>query len=556
MASVLDDPSPQSNLEPAPAELAERLRETILRDGSPGASAALGAVELAVAIQGAVSDPAGNVFWDSADHARPFAMLMDGSVDLTQINGPPGRALSDAVGAAAAQTLRNAREPVVCVIDGMSLSTGLAFEAVNHAGHLQLPLVLVLLDAQSARGRGVGVMGRYLARIRGHARYADAKATIEQALGRIPAGEQAVEVARRLKNSVRELLVPTEMWEELLGFIYLGPVDGHNLSAMCEIVALAVAMRRPVVIHVAAESGRTLARRRSAGQSGRGHPAYDWLAAAETSVREAMRRDDRVVALTTDASGAARMARVGEEFPERYFEVPQGETHAVAFAASVAAQGLLPTVAVRASRLVVALSAVAAECAAKPVPVTLLVHADEGLVRDPIDLRIACAVEGLAVTVPAAVSDVEGLLARARATGGWTLVRLPSAPDDLDADASAAVPEGVRAWPGPHPGPALVAAGPVIPAVRMAAGRLGCTAVGVTRLAPFPQVNGRWTGGHWVLALDDELGPCLRRAWPPELVSRTTIVELGADLEMAAQADAITAAARSLGTVQPTLPPR
>ena len=127
-------------------ELGEQLRDRIRRAESGASAAALAAADLAVAIHTTVPNPATTVFWDAGGHAEAYRHLL-GLEPSTAAPPAPGRAVSEAVGVAVARMLQGDATSIVAVIDGQGLSAGLAFEAVNHAGHLQLPLVLVLVDA-------------------------------------------------------------------------------------------------------------------------------------------------------------------------------------------------------------------------------------------------------------------------------------------------------------------------------------------------------------------------------------------------------------------------
>ena len=369
----------------APAERAatiEALRERLAQHLPSNVSTRSAAAELAVMVAETVDDPATDVFWDRADHALAHNLLLKGLAEV-KATETPGRAASEAAGVAVARTLRRERQPVVAVLDEAGLGTGLAFEAVNHVGHLQVPFVLVLVDAQTPRGRNAGAMARYLTRVRGHARYSDAKNLIETTLGRMPAGEQAVEVARRLKNSVRELLVPTEMWEELLGFMYLGPVDAHNLEALGELLRLALRVGRPVVLHVTLE-GRAPARSASPDAIAR-------LIDLEQALADAMAGDERRLLIATDTHGALDTAVLAEKAPERYFDLGLGGSHAVSFAGSLATQGYRPMVVLGDASLESALAALTAEPRHRDGPVTIICAARGLALRGPVHAALRAA---------------------------------------------------------------------------------------------------------------------------------------------------------------------
>ena len=548
MTSTLDEAfaaaAPRDLLGDRREELTQRLRRAILHRNDEGVGAALGAVEAAVAVHAAVPDPAGSVFWDAGAHALAHELLSGLPATAGgRASDPPGRAISDAVGVAVARTIRRDASPVIAVIDGSGLSSGLAFEAVNHAGHLQIPLVLLLLDAQSGRGRGIGAVPRYLTRLRGHPRYADAKALIEQGLGRMPAGEQAVEVVRRLKNSVRELLLPTEMWEELLGFVYLGPVDGHNLESLGDVLGLSLKVGRPVVVHVVSERGRGIAPREAEAPMAVARPTSPWLAAAAQAILAEATADDDFALVCGSTAARDALVRVAEAIPERFFDVAQGAAHATAFAASLAREGLRPLVVAGATNFATGLGPVATGAADASAPVTFALYPDATR-HDAAsnDIALARAVPSLDVVVPATTADLPNLLQRSTSKGRWTLIRLPrSAPvapvlPPLDADA-------LRVRTGAN-SIAIAAAGPVTSAAWRAAERSGVSVLGVSDLSVAPPLASFPGVDRWLLAMDAEFGAALAAGWPRELDSITSKVDVPASAPLADQIEVI---ARAVG---------
>ena len=395
----------------------DALREQLAQRLSLRSSALTGAAELAVLVAETVADPATDVFWDRADQALAYDLLLKGTPGQQEAQAP-GRAASEAAGVAVARTLRRERQPVVAVLDEAGLGTGLAFEAVNHVGHLQVPFVLVLVDAQTPRGRNAGAMARYLTRVRGHARYSDAKNLIEATLSRMPAGEQAVEVARRLKNSVRELLVPTEMWEELLGFMYLGPVDAHNLDALGDLLRLALRVGRPVVLHVTLES--------ASPSRPVPHESMERRIDLEKALMTLLTGDDRRLLITTDTDGALDTAAVAELAPERFFDLGLGGSHAVAFAASLAAEGFRPIVVLGDSSLESALATLTVKSEQRIGTVTF-VSAGRGLARRR-PVRAALSAAGFTWNSPDQSGDWAKALEAADAGKHWTFLTA-EAPD-------------------------------------------------------------------------------------------------------------------------------
>ena len=396
----------------------EALREQLAQRLSPGSPALTGAAELAVMVAESVADPTSDVFWDRTDHALAYDLLLKGTTGQAA-RRMPGHAASEAVGVAVARTLRRQRQPVVAVLDEAGLGTGLAFEAVNHVGHLQVPFVLVLVDAQTPRGRNAGAMARYLTRVRGHARYADAKSLIETTLSRIPAGEQAVEVARRLKNSVRELLIPTEMWEELLGFMYLGPVDTRNLDALGDLLRLALRVGRPVVLHVTLEGP-------AAARSLAPDAAVARRIDLEQSLATVLANDHRRLLIMTDTEGALDPAALAEQAPERYFDLGLGGFHAVVFAASLATEGYQPIVILGDPSLESALAALTAEPEQQSGPVTIVSAGHGEALRSPVGAALRAA--DFTWHDPDTLGGWAQALRDADESGGWTFIAA-GAPD-------------------------------------------------------------------------------------------------------------------------------
>ncbi|MCY3749552.1 MAG: hypothetical protein OXG64_09670 [Chloroflexi bacterium] len=395
----------------ARAATIEALRKQ-LASRLPSTSEALsGAAELVVMVAETVVDPAADVFWDRADHALAHDLLLKGLAEDTVLT-TPGRAASEAAGVAVARTLQRHRQPVVAVLDEAGLGTGLAFEAVNHVGHLQVPFVLVLVDAQTPRGRNAGAMARYLTRVRGHARYADAKNLIETTLGRMPAGEQAVEVARRLKNSVRELLVPTEMWEELLGFMYLGPVDAHRVEALGELLRLALRVGRPVVLHVTLD-GRSPVRSPSPDAASNDPDL-------ERALATSLARDEQTLLIATDTYGALDTAALAEQAPERYFDLGLGGAHAVAFADSLAAQGYRPIVVLGDASVESALATLTAEREHRNGTVVVISTGRGLALRPPV--RAALKTAGFVWHRPDPPNEWAEALRAAGARNRWTFL--------------------------------------------------------------------------------------------------------------------------------------
>ena len=171
------------------------------------------------------------------------------------ITGHASDSVSVALGMAHARTLRNQKYHVVAVIGDGALTGGMAYEALSNAGTSGEPLLVVLNDNNMSIAKNVGGLSRHLSRLRVSPRYLGAKVRIKEKLARIPGGRALTQSISRTKARIKGFLLPTSLFEQM-GFTYLGPVDGHDLKSVCELLAQAKKMKKPVLLHVMTQKGR------------------------------------------------------------------------------------------------------------------------------------------------------------------------------------------------------------------------------------------------------------------------------------------------------------
>ena len=242
---------------------------------------------------------------------------------------------------------------VVAVIGDGALTGGMAFEGLNNAGILDLPFIVVLNDNEMSIAPNVGAMSHYLDRVRTDPRYNRAKDELARITERLPQGDLLVELGKRWKDSVKEFLYHSMIWEEL-GFTYMGPIDGHDIRALVEALRQATYVSGPVFLHVVTEKGKGFAGAKTDRE--RGHavsapsspgappspPKYQDVF-AETII-ELARTDPRIVAITAAMPTGTSLGKFQATFPDRFFDVGIAEQHAVTFAAGLAAEGMRPVV--------------------------------------------------------------------------------------------------------------------------------------------------------------------------------------------------------------------
>jgi 1-deoxy-D-xylulose-5-phosphate synthase len=341
----------------------------------------LGVVELTLALHYVFNSPIDKIIWD-VGHQSYVHKMITGRLGqfgtLRKLNGLSGfpkrnesvhdiwetghssTSLSAAMGMAIARDLQNKNYKVVAVIGDGALTGGMALEAMNHIGDERKNLITVLNDNEMSIAPNVGALHNYLGKLRTGRSYLKIKDDIEMLLKKIPAvGGKLVKTAERVKDSLKYMVVPGILFEEL-GFTYLGPVDGHNLEELLECLNQAAHTKGPVLVHVITKKGKGYAPAEAdsctwhgTGQykieSGEfmkkpGPPAYPKVF-AETMVQIAQ-HDPRVVAITPAMPAGSGLTRFAEVFPERFFDVGIAEQHAVTVAGGMAIEGLKPVCAI------------------------------------------------------------------------------------------------------------------------------------------------------------------------------------------------------------------
>ncbi|MGI8587217.1 MAG: 1-deoxy-D-xylulose-5-phosphate synthase [Chloroflexia bacterium] len=384
MTKLLDSvngPADLKNLTPDELDqVADEVRElivtTITACGGHYASN-LGAVELAVALHHVFDSPWDKIVWDVGHQAYPHKILTGRREKLDTIRqlggisgflsreesihdafgaGHASTSISAALGMAVARDLSGGNNHVVAVIGDGALTGGMAFEGLNNLGHLGTRMIVILNDNEMSIAPNVGALSKYLNRIRTDPRYTNVKARAERSLQGVPGGPNLLAVGRRMKNSVKEWVIPTMIWEEL-GMVYVGPIDGHNIADLVETLEAAKDTPRPVFIHVITKKGK--------GHDAAEADSVKWHAVAQPAkpgapkvttpkfqdvfgdtLTRMAREDKRVVAITAAMPDGTGLIKFGQEFPDRLFDVGIAEQHAVTFAAGLAAEGMRPCAAI------------------------------------------------------------------------------------------------------------------------------------------------------------------------------------------------------------------
>ncbi|NLK52672.1 MAG: 1-deoxy-D-xylulose-5-phosphate synthase [Syntrophomonadaceae bacterium] len=450
-------------------QLAEEIREelvvTVSRNGGHLAPN-LGVVELTLALHLVFDSPRDQIVWDVGHQSYVHKLLTGRGPEfgtLRQYQGLSGfpkpeesvhdifatghssTSISAALGLALARDLQKKDYYVLAVIGDGALTGGMAFEALNHAGHLQTKLIVILNDNEMSIANNVGALSRYLNRLRTEPFYFRSKEEVEYLLRRIPKiGSRVLQAVDRFKDAVKYLVVPGMFFEEL-GFTYLGPIDGHNLSVLREILQMAKQVEGPVLIHLITKKGKGYgpAERNPdkfhgigpfdipTGQPrpGSGKPSYTQIF-GQTLIQQA-EKDDRILAITAAMSGGTGLEEFARRFPQRFFDVGIAEQHAVTLAAGLAAQGFRPVVALYSTFLQRAYDQVLHDVCMQKLPVTLaidragLVGEDGATHQGVFDLSFLRPIPHLTIMAPKDENELQHCLETAFQLEGPVAVRYP-----------------------------------------------------------------------------------------------------------------------------------
>ena len=357
-------------LEELRVELREFLIQNIAKTGGHLASN-LGVVELTMALHLTFTLPQDKIIWDVGHQSYTHKILTgrkEAFATLRQFGGISGfpkgsesasdsfdtghssTSISAGLGLAKAREITGEDYSVVSVIGDGALTGGMAFEGLNNASDMKTNFIIVLNDNNMSISENVGGMNRYLSNFRTADAYMDLKLNVMNSLNRIPVyGERMVKRIRNAKSGIKQLLVPGMYFEEM-GIIYLGPVDGSDIKAMCKAFSEAKRVRGPVLVHVITKKGDGYlpAEQHPARFHGtepfdiktgelltrRTKPNYtDVFSAVMKKLGE---REPQLVAITAamaDGTGLTRFARL---YPNRFFDVGIAEGHGVTFAAGLA----------------------------------------------------------------------------------------------------------------------------------------------------------------------------------------------------------------------------
>lgn len=450
-----------AELEQLAAEIRHEIISTVTTTGGHLASN-LGVVELTIALHRVFNSPKDKIIWDVGHQSyvhklltgrrREFASLRqygglsgftsrDESEHDSFGTGHASTSISAALGMAVARDLSGEDYHVVAVIGDGAVTAGMAFEAINHAGHLGTSLIVVLNDNGMSISPTVGALAKLMSKVRFDQHYRRVKERGGRMVRRLPRGEKIWNLARELEHRIKGFFTPSPIWQEL-GLSYIGPIDGHNLHDLESVLAQARDKAdRPTLVHVVTTKGKGHSGAENNAVYFHGVPAKNGCSSngeiptyseifAQTVLKLAG-QEPKLVVITPAMPEGNCLNIVEAEYPGRVFDVGICEQHAVTFAAGLATRGLIPVVAIYSTFLQRAFDQIIHDVCLQELPVVFAIDRG-GIVGDDgkthqgtFDISYLTLIPNLIVASPKDENELQHLLYTAVKSGKPMAVRYP-----------------------------------------------------------------------------------------------------------------------------------
>ena len=442
---------PREELPRVAEELRDYLVTVVSKIGGHLASS-LGATELTLALHYVFDTPRDKIVWDVGHQAYVHKILTgrrDRFPTIRQYGGlsgfpvrdespydtfnvaHAGTAISGALGMAVARDIKGEDFHVVAVVGDAGLTAGMELEAINNLGALQKKMLVIINDNTMSISPNVGALAGYLNRIIHGQAYHRLKEEVEKLMLSLPhVGRRLLRLSRDIVESAKTLLIPGLVFEEL-GFDYVGPINGHNLEELLDVLTRLKDSPKPTVVHVVTQKGKGYPHAEELPVKYHGVTQFDVSTGAFHKVPaqapsftsvfgktmcELAEKDPRVVAITAAMSEGTGLDEFAKRFPSRFFDVGIAEQHAVTFGVGLACEGMRPVVAIYSTFLQRAFDQVYHDACLMRAPVTFaldrggIVGADGPTHHGLYDLVYLTALPGMVVMAPKDENELRHML--------------------------------------------------------------------------------------------------------------------------------------------------
>ena len=450
------------------SKLAEEIRKYILevvsKNGGHLASN-LGIVELTIALHSVFNMPKDKIVWDVGHQSYVHKILtgrreqfktlrkLNGISGFPKINeseydsfdtGHSSTSISAALGMARARDLKKENNHVIAVIGDGALTGGMALEALNDAGFSKTKMIVILNDNEMSISKNIGGLNLFLSRLRTKKLYKKSSISLKNMLLKVPAiGKPIVKILQRIKRSIKQLFIPKMFFEDI-GFIYLGPVDGHNIEQLENILNLSKELDKPVLIHVLTKKGKgyKIAEENpdkfhatspfdiETGKSKK-EKKTDYSKIFGDKLIELAKKNEKIVAITASMKDGTGLTKFAQEFPSRFFDIGIAEQHAITMAAGMAKEGMIPFVPIYSSFYQRAYDQVIHDIAIQNLPVIMcvdragVVGADGETHQGTLDMAFFRLVPNLIIMAPKDFKELEDMMEFAITLKKPVIIRYP-----------------------------------------------------------------------------------------------------------------------------------
>lgn len=445
-------------------EIREKILDTVSETGGHLASN-LGVVELTIALHSVFNTPLDKIIWDVGHQTYVHKILtgrknklstlrkMDGIAGFPKTcesiydnfnTGHSSTSISVALGMARARDIKGENNKIIAVIGDGALTGGMALEALNDVGSSNTNMIVVLNDNEMSISKNVGGISMMLSKLRTKSVYVNSSIKGKKIISKIPGiGKKVVKLVQRTKRGIKQLVIP-KMYFEDIGFRYLGPVDGHNIEKLEDILKICKEQEGPILVHVLTKKGKgykpaennpdkfhstSKFNKETGEKSGKGKKDYSKVFGDK--LVEIAKDNKKIVAITAAMTDGTGLAEFSKKYPARFFDVGIAEQHAVGLAAGLAKSGLVPVVPLYSSFIQRAYDQLIHDVAIQKLPVVIcadragIVGNDGETHQGLLDLAFANTIPNFNIMAPKDFKELENMLEFAVELKEPVMIRYP-----------------------------------------------------------------------------------------------------------------------------------